>query len=200
VVLNVTVTDTTGFGYLTVWPAGQAQPLASSLNWVPGRTIPNAVTVKVGAAGKISVLNSAGSTNVIIDVVGSFASGTGQRFHPLTPARIQDSRPSGPQVGPYGTPWGAAVARNLQVSGAGGVPGGATAALLNVTATNTTAASYLTVWPVGQTPPLASSLNWAPGETIANSVPAKLSAGGGISVKNAAGNVDVVADASGWYG
>jgi hypothetical protein len=92
------------------------------------------------------------------------------------------------------------VARDVQVAGAGGIPSGAAAALLNVTATATTAASYLTVWPAGQAAPLASSLNWAPGATIANSVTTKLSATGRISIKNAAGNVDVIADTAGWYG
>ncbi|MEZ5141912.1 MAG: hypothetical protein R2726_05250 [Acidimicrobiales bacterium] len=33
-------------------------------------TIPNAVTVKVGAEGKVRVFNNSGSANVIIDVVG----------------------------------------------------------------------------------------------------------------------------------
>ena len=51
VVLNVTVTATTGSSFLTIWPAGVAQPTASSLNWTPGVTIPNAVTVKVGTGG-----------------------------------------------------------------------------------------------------------------------------------------------------
>ena len=60
VVLNVTVTDTTASSYLSIWPAGQAQPTASSLNWTPGRTIPNAVTVKLGAGGKISIVQPVG--------------------------------------------------------------------------------------------------------------------------------------------
>ena len=70
VVLNVTVTDTTGQSYLTVWPDGANQPTASDLNWVPGLTVPNLVVVKVGSNGKIDLFNPAGSTDVIIDVVG----------------------------------------------------------------------------------------------------------------------------------
>ena len=199
VVLNVTVTGTTGAGYLTIWPAGQAQPVASSLNWAPGQTIPNAVTVKVGAGGKISVFNAVGSANVIVDVVGSFAPGTGLPFHPLAPVRIQDSRPGSP-VGPYATPWGPGISRNVQVTGAGGVPSGASAVLVNLTATGTTAGSYLTVWPAGAAAPLASSLNWAAGATIPNSVTSKLGPTGGISVRNAAGDVHVLVDTAGWYG
>ena len=64
---------------------------------------------------------------------------TSDYFHALTPARVLDSRPSGPQVGPYGTPWGQGISRDVQVGGQGGVPMGADAVILNVTVTNTTA-------------------------------------------------------------
>jgi hypothetical protein len=200
VTLNVTVTNPTGASYLTVWPTGQSRPLASSLNWTPGRTIANAVTVGVGTGGKISVFNAAGTTDVIIDVVGSFRAGTGATFHPTVPARIQDSRPSGPQVGPYATPWGTATTRVVQAGSNAGVPGNAHAVLLNVTVTNPTGASYLTVWPTGQSRPLASSLNWTPGLTIPNAATVRLGTVGRISVFNAAGSVDVIADVAGWYG
>ncbi len=201
VVVNLTVTGTTAGGYLTVWPAGQPRPLASSISWAPGQTVANAVTVRAGVGGRISVFNPTGSAHVIVDVVGSFTPSSGLPFHALSPARIQDSRPAGPQTGPYGTPWGPSTSRDVQVSGAGagGVPADAAAALLNLTATGTTATSYLTVAPAGQAP-LASSLNWQPGQTVPNSVTAKLGPGGAISVRNPAGNVDVIADAAGWYG
>ena len=42
--------------------------------------------------------------------------------------------------------------------------------VLNVTVTNTTAASYLTVWPTHQTQPTASNVNWNPGQTVPNLV------------------------------
>ena len=72
VILNVTVTDTTRPSFLTVWPDGTNRPLASDLNWVTGQTVPNLVIVKLGATGKIDVYNLAGSTDVVIDVVGWF--------------------------------------------------------------------------------------------------------------------------------
>src|SRR5262249_33629943 len=46
--LNVTVTEPTAPGYLTLWPTGAGRPLISNLNFVPGETIPNAVIVGVG--------------------------------------------------------------------------------------------------------------------------------------------------------
>ena len=70
VVLNVTVTGSTAPSYLTVWPDGSAQPLASDLNWVSGETVPNMVVVKLGSNGNIDLFNGVGSVNVVIDIVG----------------------------------------------------------------------------------------------------------------------------------
>ena len=71
--LNVTVTEPTAAGYLTVWPAGRNRPLASNLNFVAGQTIPNAVSTGVNADGDIEIYNSAGNTHVIVDVTGWYA-------------------------------------------------------------------------------------------------------------------------------
>ncbi len=70
VVLNITVTDTTTASFLTLWPDGTAQPLASDLNWVAGDTLPNLIVVKLGANGSIDFYNGFGTTDVIVDVVG----------------------------------------------------------------------------------------------------------------------------------
>ncbi len=74
------------------------------------------------------------------------------------------------------------------VTGQGGVPAtGATAAVLNVTATNTTARSYLTLHADGESEPLASNLNWRAGETVANLVTVRLGPTGVVEVANAFG-------------
>ena len=44
----------------------------SNLNFVPGQTVPNLVMVRIGTNAKISLYNSAGSTDLIADVVGYF--------------------------------------------------------------------------------------------------------------------------------
>ena len=119
VALNVTVTDTTSASFMTLWPKGQARPSASNLNWSAGQTIPNAVTVKVGASDLVSVYSALGSANVIIDVVGYYedagqAGGAG--FTPQSPNRIIDSRPAF-QVGPFSSPWTADSTRAITVAG-----------------------------------------------------------------------------------
>ncbi len=206
VVLNVTVADTTAPSFLTLWPAGGSQPTASSLNWVPGEVIPNAVTVKLGTGinlGNLSVINAFGQVDVIIDVAGYYKAGTGKTFHSLAPARILDSRPGIGNTGGFSTRWGPNTARTVAVGGHAGVPSNADAVVLNVTVADTTAPSFLTLWPAGGSQPTASSLNWVPGEVIPNAVTVKLGTGGSIgnlSVYNGFGAVDVIADVGGWFG
>jgi hypothetical protein len=115
----------------------------------------------------------------------------------LTPARILDTRD--------GTGGGVRLAPgtslDLQVAGRGGVPAsGATAAVVNVAATATTAGSFLTVHPFGEPRPLASTLNFSAGDTVSNRAIVKLGTGGKITVYNQSGSTDVVVDVGGWYG
>ena len=67
--LNVTATEADAPGYVTVWPCGEAQPLASSLNVVPGVDVANAVVTKVGVGGQVC-LSSLQPVHLIADVNG----------------------------------------------------------------------------------------------------------------------------------
>jgi hypothetical protein len=126
------------------------------------------------------------------------SSAGGSIFEPLPPARILDTR-FGPSPLPVGTPLAPGQTIEVQVLGEGGVLLDATAVALNVTATEATAASYLTVFPAGTEPPLASNLNFGPGDTIPNAVVAKIGANGKVAIRNNAGSVHVVADVNGFY-
>ncbi len=70
-VLNVTVTEATGNGYVTVYPCGATRPTTSNLNFVVGQTIPNAVIAKIGIGGKVCIFANVG-THLIADVNGYF--------------------------------------------------------------------------------------------------------------------------------
>jgi hypothetical protein len=72
VAINVTAVGPTAMSYLTVWPTDRAQPNASNLNLSPGVTIANMVIVPLAADGSITIFNSAGSTDVLVDVLGWF--------------------------------------------------------------------------------------------------------------------------------
>lgn len=58
VVVNVTVTAAGAGGFITVFPSGDVQPTASNLNFTPGLTIPNLVTVKVSGDGRVTLANN----------------------------------------------------------------------------------------------------------------------------------------------
>ena len=79
------------------------------------------------------------------------------------------------------------------------MPAAAVAGVLNVTVTDTTKSSVLTVFPRGFPRPTASDLNWVTGETVANLTVAELGRGGSVVAFNAVGSVDVVVDVSGSY-
>jgi hypothetical protein len=196
VVVNITATEATAGSYLTAFPTGTAAPLASNLNFGPGQTIPNLVVVKLGTGGKFSIYNAQGFTHAIADVVGWYAddpSATGLRLTPTSPARIFDTRATHAPVGPNAT-------IDVQAAGTGPVPPNASAVIVNVTATEAGDGSYLTVFPTGGAVPLASNLNFGPGQTIPNLVVVKLAAGGKFSIYNAQGATHVIADVVGWYG
>jgi hypothetical protein len=202
VVLNVTVANATANSYLGVWPTGLTRPVVSNLNFHAGETIPNLVEVAVGTTGQVSFFNAAGSVDVIVDVegwVGDSINSYGDQglFEPLPPVRLLDTRTAN---GGHDFPLGPGQTLTLQVAGRGAVPStDVGAAVLNVTVTNPTATSYLTVWPTGLSRPLASNLNFSAGETIPNRVTVGVGTGGEVSFYNAAGYVNVLADINGWF-
>ena len=85
-VLNATVTETTGSGFLTVSPDSNtltqyqdhtesrpAKPSASTLNWTKGETVPNLVQASAGANGIVDFWNSgSGSTALVVDMFGFY--------------------------------------------------------------------------------------------------------------------------------
>jgi hypothetical protein len=125
--------------------------------------------------------------------------GTGY-YHPLPPSRILDTRVGiqGIQgkLGPGGTV-------DVPVTNIGGVPAqssGVTAVVLNVTVTEPSAASYLTVYPTGVSRPTASNVNFGPGQSVPNLVIVKVGNLGKVSVFNCCGFTHIIFDVVGWYG
>jgi len=196
VALNVTVTNPSGDGFLTVWPKGGTRPEASNLNFVSNETVPNLVTIGVGVTGRISIsgflYGGAGSLHVIVDVVGWYLSG----FNPITPTRIMDTRNSlnGPVLGP-------GESRQLRIEGTPGLPNSNVGAVaLNVTVVAPTSdGGFLTIWPSGESMPTASSLNFQRNETAANAVIVGVGSDGSVSIFNFSGNSHVIVDVAGWF-
>jgi hypothetical protein len=205
--INVTATDATAESYLTVYPTGSTRPGTSNLNFLAGKTVPNLVKMAVGTLGKVTVYNAQGNTQVIFDVQGYWSTPTGTPggdglFNALVPARVLDTR-DGTGIGGTAAKVGAGSSIDLQITGAGGVPStGVEAVVLNLTATDGTAAgsgSYVVAWPTGATRPFASNVNFQAGQTVPNRVTVKVGTGGKVSLYNAAGSVNLVADVNGWF-
>src|SRR5262249_5755837 len=143
VAVTVTYTRSTAPGFITVWPTGEPQPLVSTTN--PngvGDIRSNLALVKLGAGGKLGGF-SLEPSHVVIDVVGFFSNGSGDAglFTVQTPARVADSRLPGAPFGRIGNLTEAAMDFSPVVVS------NATAALFNLTATNTVAGGYLTAHP-----------------------------------------------------
>jgi hypothetical protein len=124
------------------------------------------------------------------------SSAAGNAVVSLAPVRIMDTR-SG--IGGASAPIGPAAAYKLTVAGVAGVPADAAGVLLNVTAVNGTAASFLTIYPDGTPRPNASNLNWADGAAHPNLVSVSIGANGSIDLYNDAGQVDLLVDLAGYY-
>jgi hypothetical protein len=194
VVMNVTVTEPTLPSFLTVWPTGMARPLVSNLNFVAGQTVPNLVTVALGLNGWVSAYNLQGSVHVVFDVVGYYASGmgtVGSRFHATDPFRLFDTRDDGIPLGQ-----GETLSIDLTYDEAI-PPGSVTGLIMNVTVTEPTLPSYLTVFPGDVARPLASNLNYVAGLTVPNLVVVRVPASNVISFYNNTGATHVLADVVG---
>jgi len=201
VVLNVTATDTTAQGFLTAWGAGSARPSpASNLNFVPSVTVQNLAIAQIGANGKVAFFNSSGSTDVIADVFGWFPATSG--LTTLVPARLLDTRSGTTTIDGQFSGAGPLPAKqefDLTVAGRGGVPAtGASAVVLNVTATGSAAPGFVSVWPAGTARPTTSNLNIDAGLTIANLVIAKVGAAGQVALRSSVAT-DLIADVEGWF-
>ena len=210
VVLNVTATNETSGGYLTVFPSGQSQPIASNLNFGPNETVANLVEVGVGSNGDISIFNFSQSTDVIVDVEGysapvALSSGTGL-MEPLFPYRVCDTRPVGSSIAsnPCNTAPNKTLASgsklDVNVSSAS-VPSDANAVIVNITVTNTASSGYLTAWqgPSTTNPPVASNLNFGASETVANRVIVPLNMQTGDFTLYVFGSAaDVIVDVNGY--
>ena len=202
VVLNVTATSPTASGWITVHPESPV-PLASNLNFAPGQTVAAHVTATVGPDGNIRLYNSHGTTHLVVDVTGWYGpSGATAGFTALgAPARAFDSRPGTAypsEGGGVASPLGPGATATMPLAGVAGVPADATAVVVNLTVTGPTAGGWFTLYPTGTARPNASSLNFVPGQTVANLVVMPVGANGQVSLFNSHGSSHAVLDVIGY--
>jgi hypothetical protein len=209
VALTITVVSPTASTDVRVFPTGDTPPGSSNVNAAAGRTVANAVLVPIGNDGRVRLRNSAGSAHLLVDVAGYYRAGdAGAGFAGSSPRRILDTR-SATNVGAPAGKLGPAEVLDLQVigelphadSGSVHVPPDATAVVLNLTATGATAATDVRAYPRPNDThvPNVSNLNLRRGETAATLVTVAVGNDGQVRLRNAGGEVDLVADLAGWY-
>jgi len=198
--LNMTAVPTGPLTYLTTWPAGQPQPLVSTLNALQGQIVANAAIVPAGSGGAISVFAS-DPTHVVVDIDGYFAppGGAGELyFYSSTPCRVLDTRNA---AGPFGGP--ALTAGSPRAIGvlqsACSIPSAAKVYSLNMTVVPPGPLTYLTTWPGGQPQPLVSTLNALQGQIVANAAIVPAGGGGQIDVFVSEAS-HVIIDINGYFG
>ncbi|MDQ1627677.1 MAG: hypothetical protein QOI54_1421 [Actinomycetota bacterium] len=200
VVLNVTATQGTGTGTVTVHRAGSGLGAGTSLSYVRGVSVANRAVTALSQGGRLRIDSRGAAAHVVLDVVGWYAPTSvagGKAFQAVSPRRVLDTR----------TGLGAKRARvaanrtiALTVRGKGGaLPANASAVVMNLTATDASASTYLTAWPAGVPRPTASDLNVLRGRTTANLVVVAIGRKGRVNLYNRSGSTHLVGDVVGFY-
>ncbi len=209
VVLNVTATNTSSNGFISVSAtAPTSTPTFSDINYSTSMSVPNRVIVPLSPTGSISIYSSQ-PADIIVDVSGWFTlaptGATGDFYFPITPARIADSRTNSTYQDQNkhlagGSPIGLGTPDQVNVVNINGdqIPTSATAVVGNLTVTNAPYPGFMTAWPANSSAPNTSDLNWSSNETVPNALVVPISPGGVINIA-ANSSCDFIVDASGYY-
>jgi hypothetical protein len=205
---NVTVVGQTQQGYVTVAPllTSGTRPPTSTINFPLGDIRANGITVALATGGKLDFMywgtSKSSTVSVIFDVTGYFSNdATGATYHPLTPARVLDSRISlGAGLFHSQTKQTVTIATT-----ASHVPTGAVAVTGNVTIVGQTRGGYVTVAPSltsGVQPP-TSTINFPVGDIRANGITVPLAPGGKLDFmywsSSTSDTVNVIFDVTGYF-
>jgi hypothetical protein len=197
--LNMTVVPHGPLGFLTAFPCGQTQPLASNLNSIDGRTKAVAAILPAGTNGGACFFAS-NDADLVLDINGYFVPDTdvtAMAFYPMAPCRLVDTRLATGSLG--GPSLLATTTRTFPLlSSSCNLPATARAYSLNYTAIPQGPLGFLTTWPAGQTQPLVSTLNAVTGAVTANAAIVPAGTNGDISVF-VTHPADLVIDVNGYF-
>ncbi len=195
VVINVTGTQPTDDGFITIYPCGTPRPTTSNLNLPKDGTTANLVITKIGTDGNICLYTKSGA-HLIADITGWYPAGSS--YTPVTPERLLDTRDA--QLGYTGPKPIAEQTIEFDVTGVGttAVPNDAEAVVINVTGTQPTDDGFITIYPCGTPRPTTANLNHPKDGTTANLVITKIGTDGKICLYTKSG-AHLIADITGWY-
>ena len=117
-------------------------------------------------------------------------------FVSMNPRRLFDTRDgTGGRLGPLGP----GESWPFTIRGQFGVPVGAIAVAINLTAVDASGPTYVTAWPGGQPRPTTSNLNPVPGLAVPNLAIIRLGNAGDVNFFNNSGTVNLLADVVGYF-
>ena len=204
---NLTVTQQSAAGFLTVTKTPLATPPTSTLNFPVADNRANGVFAPLDGSGALSIVYKASvagaTTHVVLDITGYFVPGTGGlRFVPMNPSRTMDTRSTAVLSGLHGL-FSANVARVLPVDGHWGVPVGTAAVTGNLTVTGQTAGGFIALSPTPPPPvPATSTLNFKVADNRANGLVAPLNGSGDtylVFVGGSGKKTHLILDLSGYF-
>jgi hypothetical protein len=171
--------------------------LATTFTVTGGQTI--SATAPAGSTGFVDVRVETGEGTSSVEAGDGFIYTTAGAFHPLTPNRIEDTRPGSGLPGASSEP-GPNQVLNVQATGAGGIPAsGVSAVVVNIAITAPTTTGFVNAFPTGVAVPNTSTMNFVAGATTSALAEVAVGDNGQISVYNAAGWTQVIVDVEGWY-
>jgi RHS repeat-associated protein len=199
VVVDIAIYNTSGGGWLNVYPNGTAEPPGSSMAYLDGEARSTLHTVAVDQNGVIKLINHDAQVDISFEIVGWYGKAGqtgGSVFVPLPSARIFDTRPT--DVDPLGS--GDSAVLTVQISGRGGIPDeGVTGVVYNLEGFGPTANTLLTAFPTGSTRPDISTMSLYTPRTADNLGITKVGDGGKVSLYNRSGELDVSLTVVGYF-
>ncbi len=162
--LNVATLGALSAGSVSFYPCGEA---GSSGSVVPVTTsvVSMGILARSGPAGLCAISDV--EVHLLVDITGTFAPGGGLDYQPLVPVRLIDSRTPG---GIWFGRTEADTTAEILLARAPGYPVDAQAVALNVTSVSASDPGFVSFYPCAAGRLEASSLNYAAGAVVANSV------------------------------
>ena len=190
--LNVTVTESSGPGFVTEFPAGRQMPTSSILNVDQVNQTRAAAGIFPVSASGVALFVSGGG-HIVVDMLGYFtgpsaAAGTDGLFTAADPTRLLDTRGASPLGS--GVPLYPGGGLELATSQGGSIA-------YNVTSVNGNP-GYVTAFPAGTSRPSTSTVNSVGGgDIVANFAISQVSNRGlGFFSQS---QTDLLADVQGWF-
>jgi hypothetical protein len=179
-------------------------PVSATVDWgdtttssgtLSGSTVTASHTYEKLGTYTVTVTVTDDQSNTVVNTVTVTTAGSD--YTAYGPTRVLDTR--------YGTgapkaPVKARSVTQVKFAGSGGIPADVTAVVLNVTATEPTAAGDIVVYGDGTARPSSSNVNFVKGQTVPNQVIAPVGADGKVDFYNAStGTTDLIADVAGYF-